>query len=423
MPNLRETMLEGCRVLDLTDEKGQFAGQLLGSLGADVIKVEPPGGDPSRNIGPFAGDITDPDRSLFWLAYNTDKRSVTLDLETPAARDVFRRLAATADVVLESYPPGYLEAHGLAYDDLAGINPAVILTSITPFGSDGPYRNWACSDLVCWAAGGLLSLVGDTDRAPTHTSQVPLAYLLASMDAAWGSTMALYWQEISGEGQHVEISIQESLVRAMPAQAEAFQATGIISTRGAALRYPSGVALQGTWETRDGYVTFLIFPGVWGATHDNPPMVAWMDECGQADDYIRNLDWASLDWTHVTPAEAERIHDYFRRFFKSKTNAELLDGGHRRRTMVQPIATPGDILQNEHLRERGYWQQIEYSELGIQARYPKRPCLSSLTPCCHRRPAPRVGEHNREILADELGLSQEELKTLMLNGSVQAAAE
>ena len=135
-------LLTGFRVLDLTDEKGDFCGKVLGDFGADVIKIEPPGGSTARNIGPFFKDSPHPERSLFWLAYNTSKRGVTLDMEQAAGREIFQRLAKTAHFVVESYPPGYLERLGLAYPELELIKPDIILTSITPFGQSGPYSGY-----------------------------------------------------------------------------------------------------------------------------------------------------------------------------------------------------------------------------------------------------------------------------------------
>src|SRR5467141_1238299 len=138
--------LDGTRVLDLTREPGFFAGKLLGDLGADVVKVEPPGGDPARRRPPFWGGIADPERSLLWLAMNTSKRGVTLDLERPRGRDLFLDLAARSDVVLETAPPGWMDERGIGWRALAARNRHVILCSLTPFGQTGPYAGWRGSD-------------------------------------------------------------------------------------------------------------------------------------------------------------------------------------------------------------------------------------------------------------------------------------
>src|SRR5262245_58269374 len=159
-------MLSPYRVLDLTDERGLLCGQMLGDLGADVIQIEPPGGSPARRLGPFAGDVPHPDRSLAWWAYTRNKRSVTLDVTDPAGRDRLLELVRSAHFLIESETPGVRAVQRLDYEDLAVINPALIYVSITPFGQTGPRARWAASDLTVWAAGGPLILTGDSDRPP-----------------------------------------------------------------------------------------------------------------------------------------------------------------------------------------------------------------------------------------------------------------
>ena len=154
------------RVLDLTNESGLYCTKLLADLGADVIKVEPPGGDPTRSIGPFLGDEAHPERSLYFFHFNTNKRSITLDIETRDGQEIFRRLAETADVIVETFPPGYLDDRGIGYEALRALNPRLILTSITPFGQTGPYRNYPATDLTALALGGVLLECGWPDRPP-----------------------------------------------------------------------------------------------------------------------------------------------------------------------------------------------------------------------------------------------------------------
>jgi len=162
------SMLSPYRVLDLTTERGLLCGQMLGDMGADVIKVEPPGGCSARGIGPFYKDAAHPDRSLYWWAYNRNKRAITLDIERDAGRELLRRLVERADFLIESHNPGYLSQRNLGFADLAGINPALIYVSITPFGQDGPKATYADSDLIIMAAGGPLILAGDADRPPVR---------------------------------------------------------------------------------------------------------------------------------------------------------------------------------------------------------------------------------------------------------------
>ena len=179
-----EGMLSTYRVLDLTDEKGLLCGKLMGDLGADVIKIERPGGDAARQLCPFYHDEPDPEKSLFWFALNTSKRGITLDIETLDGQGIFRRLVEDADFVIESFPPGYLDKLGLGYSDLEKINPKVIMVSIAPFGHTGPYKDWKTSDIVAWAMGGQMAPCGEPDRPPYKVSYHSQAYLNAGLDAA-----------------------------------------------------------------------------------------------------------------------------------------------------------------------------------------------------------------------------------------------
>ncbi len=208
-----EGMLSPYRVLDLTDEKGLLCGKMLGDLGADVIKIERPGGDPARNMGPFYHDEVDPEKSLFWFAFNTSKRGITLDIETTDGQEVFKKLSKTADIVIESFSPGYLDKLGLEYTALEKINPQIIMVSITPFGQTGPYKDYKTSDIVAWAMGGRMQTIGDPDRRPLRISHHSQCYVHAGMEAAVGAMLALYYREMTGEGQQVDVSIQDCVAR------------------------------------------------------------------------------------------------------------------------------------------------------------------------------------------------------------------
>jgi len=412
-----ETMLGAYRILDLTDEKGLYCGQLLGSLGADVIKIEKPGGDPARNISPFFHDVPDPERSLFWFALNTNKRGVTLNIETNDGREVFRRLVKTADVVVESFNPGYMDVLGLGYSELEKINPGVILTSITPFGQTGPYKDYQASDLACWAMGGLLAITGDPEKPPVRIGKIPFAYLMGSMDGAWATAIALCCKERDGEGQHVDVSIQESVVKTAWMMHELWEVTGENYQRGSShYKWPnSEVTLRLVWPVKDGYITFM--PAFVPARAPQMSLlVQWIDSDGMADDYLRGIDWTTIDFRFMSREDGERIQEYFARFFQTKTKAELLEGGRQREIGLQPICTPGDILEHPQLKARDYWQELEYDELSISISLPGRFCLPSGTTCKLWRRAPAIGEHNWEIYHEELGFSDEELVTLKQAG-------
>src|SRR4029450_5891695 len=206
-------MLSPYRVLDLTTHRGLLCGQILGDLGADVIHVEPPGGAPARRLGPFAGDVPHPDRSLFWWAQTRNQRSITLDLDATQGRDILRQLVRRAHFVLESDEPGAMAARGLGPDELRAVNPSLVSVSITPFGQDGPKAHWASSDLVLLAAGGPLYLTGDDDRPPVRLP-VPQAGFHAAADAAVGGVIGHHARRRTGRGQHVDVSAQQSVTLA-----------------------------------------------------------------------------------------------------------------------------------------------------------------------------------------------------------------
>ncbi|MFC2019471.1 CaiB/BaiF CoA transferase family protein [Chloroflexota bacterium] len=420
-PGKVETMLGPYRVLDLTDEKGIFCGALLGSLGADVIKVEPPGGDPVRNIGPFYHDDPDPEKSLFWLAYNVNKRGITLDIETIRGKELLKRLVETADVVVESFKPGYMYELGLGYSELEKINPRTIMVSISPFGQTGPYRDYKGSDLVCWALGGLLGMSGDPDRPPVSISHIPSSFLLAGYDGAWSAAMALYWRRSSGQGQHLDISIQESMDMMTFYSHEKWWVSGEEYDRMASgFKVPvSGVLLRRLWEASDGYIAFFLFPGEQGR-YRNPLMVKWLDDEGMADDFLRGIDWLKQDWGYWSQAsqeDADRQEAYFARFFKSKTTAQLLAEAIARRIQLHPMSTPKSVLSHPQLEARGFWQEVEHPQLGATLSYPSRVFTASEAPCKLWRRAPLIGEHNGELYR-EMGLSGGEIITLQKDGVI-----
>ena len=414
-----ESTFGSYRVLDLTDEKGLYCGQLLGSLGADVIKLERPGGDPARNIGPFYHDIPDPEKSFFWFAFNTNKRGVTLNIETADGRDIFKKLVKTADVIVESFPPGYMDELGLGYSELEKINPGIVMTSITPFGQTGPYRDYKASDLVCWAMSGLLFVTGDPDKPPIHVSHIPLSFLLAGMDGAWSTAIALFWRRTSGEGQYIDLSIQDSASKTAWMIHERWEVTGEEFQRGSShYGVPnSDVVVRMVWPVKDGYIMYMIITGPFGAS-ESQRLVKWLDDEGMADDFLRGIDWATLDWRQMSREEGEKIQDYFARFFQTKTKAELLEEALRRRLMIQPVNTPKDIMRHPQLEARGYWQKLDHTDLGATLRYPSRFCLMSEAPCKLWRRAPLIGEHNQEIYQKELGFSSEELVVLKQGGII-----
>src|SRR5437879_4697606 len=262
----REGILAPYRVLDLTGELGPLCAKILADLGADVLKVEPPTGDPSRWRGPFPGDRPDPEQSLSWAAWNVNKRSVTLDLALSAGRDGLRRRAREADFLIESFPPGELDRLGLGYLALAEENPRLIVTSITPFGQTGPYSTYRASDLELMAAAGCMSLTGEPDGPPLRIS-LPQASAWAGVYAAAGSLLALQHRYLTGEGQHVDVAAQSCLLSAL-GHAPGFWDLNRTNTVRAGVfmtgRSITGAPARVMWPCRDGFLNFIIYGGAAG---------------------------------------------------------------------------------------------------------------------------------------------------------------
>jgi benzylsuccinate CoA-transferase BbsE subunit len=403
-------MLSPYRVLDLADEKGLFCGKLLGDLGADVIKVERPGGDPARSIGPFYHDEPDPEKSLFWFAFNTSKRGITLDIETADGHEIFKRLVKTADIVVESFPPGYLDKLGLGYSALEKENPGIILVSITPFGQTGPYRDYKGPGIAVWAMGGPMYVVGDADRPPVQISHHSHAYLHASAEAGVGAMFALYYRQLTGEGQHVDQSIH-SAVAQINNVTPTWDMMRQIRRRSDQLRVGMKIRAATKWPCKDGHVLFQ-FSGGPLAQRNNPAVVKWLDAEGAADDYLRGFDWTTFDLATSTQETIDQLERRVGRFFMSRTKAELLEGAVKYRVMLYPVANAADILQDTQLAIRDFWVQLEHPELGTTIPYPGGFGKATETPPRVWRRAPLIGEHNREIYEEELGIPREEILAL-----------
>ncbi|MFC1909139.1 CaiB/BaiF CoA transferase family protein [Chloroflexota bacterium] len=407
-----EIVLSGFRVLDLTDEKGLLCGRMLGDLGADVIKIEKPGGDPARNIGPFYHDIPDPEKSLHWFAYNANKRGITLNIETTDGQSIFKRLVETADFVIESFSPGYMERLGLDYPSLSKLNQRIVVTSITPFGQTGPYRDYKAADIVGMAMGGLMYLTGEPDRPPLSIS-IPQSYLHAGGDAAVGAMIAHYHREKSGEGQHVDVSIQESLIWTTASSIPFYELHGSKLGRTGALRaghYENAMERQ-LWPCKDGFVIFNLVGGVFGAKI-NGALTEWVDSEGLADEFIKGIDWNEFDMATVTQDTINRVEKPIGDFFLNHTKSEIYEGAMQRGIGVCPVSGMKDLMENPQLGAREFWVDITHPELGETITYPGVAVVASETPCRIRRRAPLIGEHNQEIYEKELGFTETELSTL-----------
>jgi len=382
--------LSGRRVLEIADESGAYCGKLLGDMGADVIKVECPGGDPSRRIPPFLGDLPGDDRSLHFLYMNTSKRGITLDLQQSEGRARLRALALSADIVLETLPVGELDALGIGHASLSAEKPEIVVTSITGFGQTGPHAGWKASDLVAGAVGGPMHVTGEGDDPPVSLAGEQ-HLLMASTCAAASSMIALLAARRSGRGQHVDISIQETTLSVSHISGVGkWLDDGIIPRRvgtGLTASVPSGA-----YPCRDGRVYLMVNrPAHWKA------LAQWIhEETGNKEvldplfegpssrriEYRELLDLFICDLT--TPRSVE----------------EIFHEGQRRHIAFTPLQTTEDAARDPHLASRNYFVDLEHPVVG-RLRYPGAPFRPEATPWALSRPAPRVGEHNAEILGEE----------------------
>jgi crotonobetainyl-CoA:carnitine CoA-transferase CaiB-like acyl-CoA transferase len=401
--------LHGFRVLDLADEPGLLAGRLLGDLGADVVQVEPPGGHPLRRRGPFWNGIADAERSLAWLAQNTSKRGITLDLEQARGRELFLDLCEHADAVLETRAPGVLAERGIGYDAQRGRNPRIVLCSITPFGQSGPWRDWRASDLTALATGGNLFPTGDADRAPVRAS-LPTSYFHAGIEAALAVALAWIARGPTGAGQHVDVSLQEVML--MPNMSNPAQ-YGLTKAKGGRMGpgYRVGKVFQPEiWRCQDGFVSFALRGGA-ARIPGLIAMVQYMDESGMAPPILKDRNWKSYNHNLLRQAEVDEMKAAFEPFFASKTKAELYRAALDRKLMLAPVNDPPAILASEQLAAREFFVDVDYPHLGGQLRHPGAVACLKPGGLGLRSRAPRIGEHNAEVFA-ELGLGTAELAAL-----------
>ncbi len=396
-------MLSPYRVLDLTDERGAFAGYLLAALGADVIAVEPPGGSRSRRLGPFAGDRPDPNRSLTHGAYARGKRSIVVDLEQAEGRARFGRLVADADVVLESFEPGTMDRLGLAHHALAAHNPGIVLTSISAFGQDGPKANWPATDLTVLASSCALVLNGDADRAPVRLV-VPQAFAMGAAVAACATLIALQERARSGLGQHVDVSAQGAAMLAVQASvlADAVGSPSLQRTAGGARAGLMDIQL--VYPAADGHVsiTHVFGPAIGPRTAD---LMAWACEEGHCDEALRDLDWVHFNDLVEQGVHSvqtwERAKAAVTALTSSHTKAELFAAAMRRRLLIAPIAGMDDVLASDQLAHRRFFEQLHWPDAADEPIVaPGAFAKCSGRPLRPLAPPPRVGEHTAAVLGE-----------------------
>ena len=394
---MQRQALAGLRVLECGEMVGAaYATKLLADLGAEVIKVEPLGGDRARLRGPFPGGTPHPERSGLYLYLNTNKRSVSLDLTHARGRAVLERLAAGADLLVHNLPPPVMDDCGLTYEALSARNPRLVMTSITPYGLSGPRRNWTATDLTLWNAGGIAYLNGspDAEDLPPLAPFGHQAQYQGALNGAIASLAALFARLRTGRGQHVVISIQESLAAILELTFEYWPYMGLVASRLG--RKP--IQPLDFLECQDGWV-----------------FICCVEE-HQWQEFVRMIgspDWAELDLFADRISRAanwDALKLFLQEWASGQRVQEVYHAAQKRRIPFAPVSTMGDLLASEHLKARGFFAVLEPPGMA-PVRVPGAPYQFSATPWSIRRPAPGLGQHTDEVLS-EAGISTAELAAL-----------
>ena len=401
--------LSGYRILDLSGESGFLAGKLLAELGADVIKVEPRDGDPARHRGPFVEGKADGEHSVLWLALNTSKRGITLDLGHSRGPEIFRALCRRADAVIETAGPSEphgLAARGLGYETLRAENSRLVLCNLSPFGQTGPFSSYRGSDLISVATGGNMYPTGNPDRAPVRCS-LPVSHYHGGIEAAVGVVFALWGREVSGEGQYVDVSRQEVMGMPNMTTPTQFPFTGFKGGRVGGGFRGNKAFFHELWPCKDGYVSFALrggparIPGIL-------KLIEYMDENGAAPPALKNRDWQKYNHNVIPQAEVDEIEAALGAFFKTKSMDELFAAACERNLMLAPANTAREIVHSRQLGAREFFVRLEDPGRGLVLTYPGAFAQSSLGGIAVRSPAPRLGEHNAAVYG-ELGFDAAEL--------------
>ncbi len=400
---MARSALDGIRVLDLTHHvAGPYCTKLLADFGADVIKVERPGsGDPTRRRGPFVGDDPHPDKSLPFLYLNTSKRSVTLDIKSEDGRAILEKLVRESDVLVESFRPTLLPSLGLDYEALKRVNPSLVMVSISNFGQSGPYRDYEASDIVEYALGGLMYIFGSNDREPLKHA-LDQAQYKAGTNAASGAAIAVLHQQLTGQGQCVDVSIQESIASALRDTASAFAYTGTVKWRQPKL---AGEVPRVPVETSDGYIMPIVFGG-----DDWHESVKFLD-----DPELEDARFATPEGRLQHGEELDRV---LAETFRRRKKFDLFYAAHKERRLIYGVVQgPDEVLDNPQYRARGYFVEVDHPVAG-RIPYPGAPFIMGATPWKARSPAPLLGQHNSQVYCDGLGYSPDGLARLSAAGVV-----
>jgi crotonobetainyl-CoA:carnitine CoA-transferase CaiB-like acyl-CoA transferase len=394
-----ETALGGVKVVELCNlAAGPYCTKLMADLGAEVIKLEMPGvGDEARRRGPFLNDIPHPERSGLFLYLNTNKLGVTLNIESKKGKELFKELIADVDILVEDKPPGMLSGLGLGPDVLSELNPRLVITSITPFGQTGPYKDYKAYPLNSFHSGGegFVTPTGDPfpDRPPLKVARYSGEYDVG-IHSMLATLAALYYQRATGLGQQVDISKQEALIDINTYELLAYPYVGWYPNRATVLN-----PLGGIMPAKDGHAQLAMYEELqWDALARLMGNPEWTKE-----ELFTNPD--------VRRQRSEEVQQHLREWTSQHTKHHIYHEGQKAGVATGAYQTPEEIMNSEQLNSRGFFAELDHPEMG-RITYPTAPYKFSKTPWQGRRGAPLLGEHNEEIYCSRLGHSKEDLARL-----------
>lgn len=395
-------------MLDLAGEAGVFAGRLLADLGADVIRIEAPRGDSVRRRRPFLDDVEGPERSLYHLHFNANKRGVTLDVRTAAGAGILRRLAAVSDALIETAAPGEMDRLGLGYEDLRAANPGLLYAAITPFGQQGPLRGYRGNDLIGAATSGVMYLNGQQEDPPNQPG-AEQAYHMASLVAASGILIALHGRTGDGtwNGRRIDVSAQEAASMATLQTANANSYTWY--KRVPARRGMTTFGGRHLFQCKDGlWISFVILPYRWDE------FVGWLADEG-IQSPVRGEEWRDQAYRMQHPgASSTAIQELADRY----TRQEMFHHGQKRLISVMPVNDVRDLLEDAQLRDRAFFASFRHEDSGRTLTDTGPAARMSGTPLRLWRGAPRLGEHNDQVYQGLLGMAATELAALRAGGVI-----
>jgi len=403
MKGEKEDLLAGIQVLDLADEKASFCSKLLADLGARVIKIERPGGDPSRMIGPFLRGFPNPERSLFFYHNNTNKLGITLNLEHEDGKEIFLKLLKKTDIVIETFRPNYLREIGLGFDVLSRINLKLILVSVTGFGEKGPRNQYKSCDLVASAYGGQMYVSGSPSTPPLR-SFGEQSYYTASLFAAIGILIALRKRAHAGRGEHIDISLQECVASTLDHVMVRYFYDGTIPKRQGNLSWNHSSFIL---PCKDGHI-HLTISTQWET------LIEWIASEGMAED-LTDEKWKDEEYRL---RNINHVMEILQRWTRTHSAQELFQLGQLMRFPWASVYSLKEVLNNPQLQAREFFIDVEHPEIGTSLKYPGVPYKFSQFSSNRWKRAPLIGEDNVRIYQGELGYSDEELRRLSSLGVI-----